>query len=72
MPPLRLRRGKEINSELTKYFKKLNWNKENEEEPGGRDILGEPLEKGRRTPSALRAGGRDYRLIANIGSQITC
>ena len=43
------------------------------EDPGWREKLGVPLEKGREKPPALRAGGRDYRLLAmNIGSRITC
>ena len=44
------------------------------EDPGRREKLGELLERGREKPSAHRAGGREYRLLAmlNIGSQITC
>ena len=75
MLPLLLRRGNEINLELTIEIRFNNHYRSEEKmaEPGWREILGEPLEKGRRIPSAHRAGGRDYRLSAKIiGSRITC
>ena len=43
------------------------------EDPGRRGKTGESLEKDREIPSAHRAGGRDYRLLAMyIGSRLTC
>ena len=71
MLPLLRRGNKKILDTTTKFKTKLDT--DIVEEPGWRGKTGESLEKDREIPSAHRAGGRDYRLLAMyIGSRITC